>query len=551
MPARRILSLWFPRLGAERLLRRLGLPEEVPFAVVRDSGQMQLIASLSRAAEVAGLRRGQPLRDAHAACATLVTRQQNRQAEAAFLDTLGRWAGRFSPWVATEPPEGLTVDITGCAHLFGGEAALLAQLEEGAAALGLTVRAGIADSVGAAWALARFAGAAPGAVRSGDAIEQEARATRSRAARRRHWERGGPAPMAVASAGGPSRIAPPGRSRDLLAPLPVAALRLAPETVAGLARLGLRRVGDLLDQPRAPLARRFGREVVLRLDQALGKVSEPVSPAGPLPRFATRLSLPEPIGRAEDILAALDRLLPRLCAGLRAGGRGARRVRLEAWRVDDTRERIEAGLARAADVPGRIRPLLAHRIEEIDAGFGIEVLRLEAVATEPLPPRPVIGHIAAIDSARPGRDRETAIDDLIGRIGGRIGLEAITRRHPVSSHIPEKCAQVLAAAWSEPARGWPAPPVPRPLLLWRPEPVIAPDAPHPAAEFRWRGRRHRLAGARGPERIAPEWWLDEPDWRSGVRDYWQVVTEDGDRLWLFFAHGAAKSPGWFCQGRFA
>ncbi len=551
MPARRILSVWFPRLGAERLLRRMAPAGDMPFAMVCDTGQMQVLSSVSQAAEAAGLRPGQPLRDAHALCAGLVTRLQNPQAEAAFLDALTRWAGRFSPWVAAERPDALLLDITGCAHLFGGEAEMVERVAGEAADLGLTALCGLADTVGAAWALARYAGAAPGHERSGDAIDQEARATRSRAAKRRHWERGGAAPSLAAPRAGPARIAPPGQAHGLLSPLPVAALRLAPEQVEALARVGLRRVGDLLGQPRGPLARRFGREVILRLDQAIGAVPEPVSPAAAPPRFAVRLSLPEPIGLTDDMLAALDRLVPRLCTLLREKGRGVRRVRLQAWRVDDTMQWIEAGLARAADAPDRIRPLLAHRIDEIEAGFGIDMLRLEAVQTEPLHERTRSGHLEATAAARARAGRGAALDDLIGRIGGRLGMEAITRRHPVSSHIPEKCAQVLAAAWSEPAGDWPAPPAPRPLLLWRPEPVTALDSPHPPGAFRWRGRDHALAEARGPERIAPEWWLDEPDWRSGVRDYWQVITQAGEKLWLFYAHGAALSPGWFCQGRFA
>ena len=546
MRARRILSVWFPRLGAERLLRRLGLGEETPFAVVRDSGQAQVLSSVSRGAEAAGLWPGQPLRDAHAICAHLVTRAQEPQAEAAFLDALARWAGRFSPWVAVERPDALLIDITGCAHLFGGEEAMVERVMRDAAGLGLSARCGLADTIGAAWALARYAGAAPGAMRSGDAIAQEARATRGRAAKRRCCG-------AALSARGEDvpRIAPPGRAHSLLASLPVAALRLEPAQVEALAKLGLRRVGDLLGQPRAPLARRFGRGLIERLDQAIGAVPEPVSPAAAPPRFATRLTLPEPIGLRDDMLAALDRLAARLCALLREQGQGARRLRLQAGRVDGSVQVIEAGLARAGDSPECIRPLLAPRLEEIDAGFGIEMLRLEAVQTEPLHARTVTGHAEATAQARARSDRGAAVADLIGRLGGRIGMEAITRCHPVSSHIPEKCAQVLAAAWSEPAGDWPAPAVPRPLMLWRPEPVMAPDTPRLAPAFRWRGRRHRLAGARGPERIAPEWWLDEPDWRSGVRDYWEVVTKGGEKLWLFYAHGAAKSSGWFCQGRFA
>ena len=130
-------------------------------------------------------------------------------------------------------------------------------------------------------------------------------------------------------------------------------------------------------------------------------------------------------------------------------------------------------------------------------------------------------------------------------------MEAITRVHPADSHIPEKTHKTLAAAWSSPPEdAWPSPANPRPLLLWRPEIVQAPDSPHIPAEFRWRGRKLELARARGPERIAPEWWLDEPDWRSGVRDYWRVTVQSGEDLWMFFAHGAAVSPGWFCQGQF-
>ena len=556
MSARRILSVWFPRLGAERLLRRDPPPDilgcDAPFAVVRETGQMQVISSVSEAAQAEGVHVGQPLRDAHAMCGKLITRLQNPQAEAAFLRSLTRWAGRFSPWIAAEEPDALLLDISGCAHLFGGEAALIEEMTSTAANLGLTARCGLADTVGAAWALARFTGVKAGSNRTGDAIDQEARATRSRAAKRRHWERGGAAPaLMTKNAGDLPCIAAPGKAYTALSPLPVAALRLSPEMVADLGRVGLRTVGDLLGQPRAPLARRYGKGLILRLDQAIGAAAEPVSPAAPAPRFATRLTLPEPIGLREDVEAGLDRLVARLCKMLKDKSRGARRVRLEAWRVDHTMQWIEVGLARAADRPDRMRPLLLHRLDEIDAGFGIEMLRLDAVQTEGLNTRHATGHMDAANAARARYEQETAVEDLIGRIGGRLGLDAITRRHPVDTHIPEKTAKVLAAAWSEPAESWPAPSTPRPLTLWSPEPVYAPETPRLSAQFRWRGRVHELSEARGPERIAPEWWLDEPDWRSGVRDYWHVVTKDGERLWLFYAHGAAKSAGWFCHGRFS
>ncbi|WP_375174408.1 DNA polymerase Y family protein [Pseudooceanicola sp.] len=552
MPAaRRILSLWFPRMGADRLLRQMRGDPALPFAVVATQGAAQMLHSLSAGATAAGLVRGQPLRDALAMCPDLVTRLRNPQAEGAFLAGLRRWAGKYSPWVGIAGEEGLCIDITGCAHLFGGEEALLRAVDEDCAGLGLTVRAGVADTLGAAWALARFAGVDAGHHRSGDAVDQEARATRSRAAKRRHWERGGAAPRIKAAGLEGQRIAAPGQTRAALAGLPLAALRLEDDVVAQLSRLGLRRVSDLVDQPRAPLSRRFGPRLVLRIDQALGHVPEPVSPVAEARPFAVRMTLPDPIGLTEDMLAGLDRLLPRLCDTVGKAGRGVRLIRLQAYRTDQTMQWVSAGLARATADPERIRPLLAMKIEEIDAGHGIDMLRLEAVQTEPVSARQPVGHLEAGQVIADRLAANTAHDDLLARIGARVGMEQITRWHPASSHIPEKTALVLAAAWSEPVESWPEPPVPRPLLLWRPEPVMAPEHPRLTGPFRWRGRDLMPVETVGPERIAPEWWLDDPQWRSGVRDYWRVTVEGGERLWLFFAHGAAMSAGWFCQGRFA
>lgn len=550
MSLRRILSLWFPRLAAERVLRRLRPAEPLPLAVVAEVRGAQRLAALSAEAEAAGLARGQPLRDALAVCPALVTRPADPAADAAALAALRRWAGRFSPWVAEEPPDALVVDLTGCAHLFGGEAALLETIAADCAGLGLTLRAAIADTVGTAWALARYGTGPAAGPLTGDAIAAEARATRARAAARHPASR--PAPPVPP--GGVTAIAPPGQMRAALAPLPPAALRLPAETAEALARLGLRRVGDLMELPRAALARRFGREVLGRLDQALGVAPEPVSPAAAPAHFAVRLALPEPIGLEADLLAALDRMLPRLCARLAEKGRGARRLRLQALRADGGLAAVEVGLARPGHDPARLRPLFAMKLAAIDAGFGIDLLRLEAVQTEPVHPVQHRGHLEAAGAIRgTAPDSTTALDDLIGKLGARVGLEAITRLHPADSHIPEKSAQVHAAAWAAPHAGpWPLPTPPRPLvLLDRPEPLDAPPDPAPPARFRWRRRALALAGASGPERIAPEWWLDDPAWRSGVRDYWRVETDAGTRLWLFHAHGGTVSGGWFCHGVFA
>ncbi|MEM6886730.1 MAG: DNA polymerase Y family protein [Pseudomonadota bacterium] len=549
---RRILSLWFPQMGADRLIRRAPVLAETPLAVIEEQHNTQTLISLNGPARTHGLRVGQPVRDAHAMCEALITRTRNRPAERAFLAALQRWAGKFSPWVAVESEDGLVVDLTGCAHLFGGEEPLLSVVDQDCADLGLAVRMGLADTRGAAWALARFSGQAAGSHRSGDAIDQEARATRSRAGKR-HWTKGGATPVVRLDATARAhRIAAPGQNYSALSPLPVAALRLEADIVAQLARLGLRRVGDLLGQPRASLARRFGRGLVARLDQAMGSAPEPVSPAKPPEHFAVRLSLPDPIGLKEDMIAGIDRLLARLCESLKNKRRGARRVRFEAFRSDGDIQCVEVGLARASFDPARLRPLLELKLDSIDAGFGIDVLRLEAVQTEPIHARRVVGHLEASAVVNKRLSDSTAFDDLLGRIGARVGLEVITRKHPADSHIPEKTSKTLAAAWSAPHEGdWPAPPNPRPVLMWQPEPVTAPDVPRLPETFRWRGMTLIRVRATGPERLAPEWWLEDPNWRSGVRDYWVTETADGQRLWLFYAHGGTMSSGWFCHGAFA
>ncbi len=547
MALRRVLSLWFPRFAVERVLRARRDVLIQPFAVVGMRDNAQILISLTPEAEAAGLRQGQPLRDATAMCPRLLTAPENAPHDAAFLRALRRWAGKFSPWVAEEAPDALVIDLTGCAHLFGGEAGLMAQVEDDCADLGLTLRAAIADTRGAAWALARFSGAEVGRLRNGDSIQQEARATRARAVSRR---------LVAPVAGGPvGIIATPGHMRQVLGPLPMAALRLPPDAVQALGRLGLRTVHDIAGMPRAGLSRRFGAGVLRRLDQAFGLESEPVNPAASPVHFAIRISFPDPIGLLSDVTAGIDRLLPPLCEKLRAKGRGARQVRLEAQRVDGSVGVVEVGLARASDEVDRIRPLLMLKLDQIDAGYGIDCLRLEAVLTEPLSTIQHRGHLDAAADVKARATQDNALDDLLGKLGTRLGQEAVIRLHPADSNIPEKTSVTLAAAWSAAAVApWPAPRAPRPIVIFRPEPLSTPPTDHPRTppgQFRWRRRELAVRVAVGPERLLPEWWLDDPEWRSGARDYWRVEVMGGERLWLFYAHGGEVSGGWFCQGVFA
>jgi protein ImuB len=545
MQNRRVISLWFPNLAAERVLRTRHV--DAPFAIVHTQQNAQVLASLCPQAHAFGLFEGQSIFDARALCKGLITQANDPLAEVQFLTRLHRWAGKFTPWVAMHKPASLMMDISGCAHLFGGEQALADIISEDCARLRLSVQIGIADTVGAAWALARFAGQCSGPMRSGDAIDQEARATRSRAKKRRGWERGGAVQLKVGHSA-THYISSIGQAFESIKELPLQALRLPPEVPTKLARLGLRRVGDLAALPRASVARRFGADTLLRLDQAFGAQPEPVCPAEPVRNFATRLSLPDPIGLAIDIEAGISRITPPLCAKLRHAGLGARSLDLALYRTDHTVQLIQVNLARPANDPDRILPLLTQNVPKIEPGFGIDMIRLEAIKVEPLRDLQHAGHAAALAAAqsRDGSDHS----DLLGRLGARIGLEALRILHPCASHLPDNTQKSMSAAFNNPAEDWAAPNFKRPIIMYPPEAINTIQDGRPPLEFQWRRRVLKVMSYAGPERISPSWWLDLPSWRTGTRDYWTVTTDAGAKLWLYQAHGGAQTGGWFCHGEF-
>lgn len=486
---RRIVSMWFPRLASDRALR--ARPVEAPFALTLKHSNAERLHCLNVLAEHAGLHRGMSFADARAFCPDLITRPAEPVQETRFLQTLRRWATRWCPWVGVDGADGLMLDVTGAAHLWGGEGEMLSEMRQRLLRAGLNVQLGLGDTRGAAWALAH------------------------------HGE----------------GVAAPGDMGTALADLPVAALRLEAAQDVALQRLGLRTVGQLATADRAPLTRRFGPSLLLRLDQALGDVPESITPQPDPPHYGMRMTLPEPIGLTGDLMAGIARLLDPLCERLLAQDAGARALCVTLRRVDQDSQQVELRLARPLRDAQRILPLFERGVGAVDAGYGIDQIRLEATQVEPLKPRQV-SHVAA-----KGQDR---LDDLISRIGTRIGLENIQRFLPADSHIPERSFIIAPAAFSTAQSGWP-PPRPRPVRLFPPEP-IAGHGPRPPRQFRWRRMSLTTARATGPERLAPEWWMADENWRTGMRDYWQVDTRQGRRLWLYHT---PQTPGWFVQGEFA
>jgi protein ImuB len=499
---KRLVSVWLPLLATERL-RRSGCapPDDVPFAVAAP-GNVRRITAVTPAARRAGIVPGMNVADAMAIFPALALTPADEAADRALLDRLADWCSHYTPWAAADPWPlgfGLWLDVTGCAHLFGGEEPLLTHLTARLRKLGFTARAAMADTPGAAWAWARF--------------------------------------------GAKERPCLPSNGlRDALAPLPAAALRLAPETAATLSGLGLRRVGDLYHLPRAGLAARFGREVARRLDQALGHEAEPISPRRPPPSHGVHAAFAEPIARPEDVAEAVRRLLERLCHQLAEDSLGLRRLEVTAFRVDATTRSIAIGTSRPSHDPRHLFRLLGEDLPALDAGFGIEMLRLSALEVAPQDAEQRV-----MDGAGCGGDDDFA--RLLDSLGNRLGFDRVMRLVPQQSHVPERAVRRLPPAAPVPTISWPA--RRRPVRLFaRPELVeaVAPVPDSPPVMFRWRNRSHRVVRADNAERIADEWWRRV----TPERDYYLVEDEAGRRFWLYREglYGAEPAPRWYLHGIF-
>ena len=529
----RILSLWLPTLPTDRLLRRArhgngrepgdgGLAPERPLATfVSQNGALRLEAVCARARK-AGLAPGLMLADARAMVPELQVQAAEPAADARLLEDLAAWCERYTPLVALDRSHAhdlggaLWLDITGCAHLFGGEPELGADLLARLRRQGLAAAAGIADTPGAAWASARHA--APG-----------------------------------------RELVPPGETRAALGPLPVAGLRLEPELVAMLERLGLARIEQLHPLPRAALTARFGAELVTRLEQAWGQVAEPISPRRPRPAHRSQLAFVEPLLAAEALPAAASRLLGELCAGLELAGLGARRLTLAVYRVDNSTALVRIGTSRPCREVRQLARLFAEKLQEIDPGFGIERAILMAEVVEPLLPEPLAWRGLGAGDLDQARD----LAPLVDRLSNRLGESAVTQLVPQASHIPERAQRRVPALQERAPAAFPerrlhgAAPA-RPLrLLARPEPIeaVAPVPDQPPVLFRWRQVLHKVARVRGPERLAPEWWrAPAADPAVLTRDYFAVEDTEGGRFWLFreglYLTGAASLPRWYLHGMF-
>jgi protein ImuB len=460
------------------------------------------IQAVNPAARALGLKPGVAVADARAWVPQIVVLPLDPAADEADLTRLADWATRFSPMVATDGADGLMLDIAGCAHLWGSEARMLADLDRHMRAFGLAYRAAIADTIGAAWAAARFGA-------------------------------------------GPNQIVLHGEQRAALSDMPPAALRLPEELRAQLQRLGLKRIADLCALPRPALARRFGAVLMDRLDQALGRLDETLSPLLPPPQCYVRMDFAEPITQRADIDRALDLLLKRLTEALRPHESGPRKLDLSCYRLDGETQRLTIGTARASLDAAHLFRLFEEKLDQLRPDDGFEAMRLSGREMERLQ-----AHQRDFEAG--GAVRHD-LAPLIDRLSNRLGEDAVHRFETRESHIPERAVRRLSPLAESPRLHWPKA-AQRPVrLLPHPEPIeaVAPIPDDPPVQFRWRHVLHKVCAAEGPERIAPEWWLPgEED--SEIRDYYRVEDSEGRRFWLYRAglYQTTPAPRWFLHGMF-
>jgi protein ImuB len=510
MTKRRIVSISLPHFAMERwqrVMERQGEapPDDVAVALVTEGQHGPVIHATNRAARLLGIGEGARVVDIKAICPDLRVEYVDIAGDRGALDRLVLWARRWCPWTVLDGHSALILDTTGSDHLVGGEIAMLLDMEARLSLLGLTSQLAIAPTWGSAWALARF---------------------------------------------GPARgICHDDQIAPQLAPLPVAGLRLDTETLLLLRRLGLKTIGDLAQVPRLSLTRRFVRAArhanpLLRLDQAMGHLAEPVASKEARPLIKAQARLPEPI---QDPTAYLPTLCADLCAQLAHQGFGCRSLHLTVYRTDGEVSTVSAAIAAPSRDGNHLCSLFGDKLEKINPGFGFDLITLEAGVVEP------------IDTVQIGLDGKAEEDlqlpRLIDRLVARLGTQAVKRPMLRASHVPER-AEMWGGALAVAPETLLIARTDRPIRLLSPPEevrVIYAVPEGPPAQFIWRRQIHKVARYAGPERIAPEWWQDRPGTR--LRDYFKIEDQSGKRLWLYreglHEDGRGGDPRWFVHGMFA
>ncbi len=500
---KRFVSIWFRYLRTDWFIRRQPALSGAPLVLASPDHGRMIVTAANALAQKEGIPIGMAIADARAIFPSLQVLDDKPELSTKLLNGIAEWCIRFTPAVAIDPPPngGLLLDISGCAHLWGGEKEYLTEIVKRLKHFGYDVHAAMADTIGTAWAIARFGHEYP--------------------------------------------IIETAQQMKALLSLPPAALRIDGEIIERLEKLGLRQVNNFINMPRPALRRRFGPQLLKRLDQALGHEEEWIEPVQPIEPFQERLPCLEPIVTATGIEIALQQLLDTLCKRLQQEEKGLRSAIFKCYRVDGKMERIEIGTNHPSSNSKHLFKLFEIKIATIEPALGIELFILEAPKVEDLSPSQ-----EKLWNSSDGLD-DISLSELLDRIAGKIGAANINRYVPDEHYWPERSLKPAASIHEKVQTTWKIE-RPRPLqLLSKPEliEVTAPIPDYPPMLFRYKGKLHKVMKADGPERIEQEWWLQQ----GQHRDYYCVEDEEGCRYWLFRSghYDAARSYQWFIHGFFA
>ncbi len=498
---KRFVTIWFRHLTTDWFIRRKPQLASVAFVLSALDHGRKVVTASNLLAQTEGITTGMTVADARAIIPSLKVLDDQPELAIKLLKGLAEWCIRYTPAVAIDLPDGIILDVSGCSHLWGSEKQYLTAIHTRFKDFGYDIKLAMADTIGAAWAMARF--------------------------------------------GHNLYIIESGSQSAALLSLPAAALRLDVTTVERLEKLGLRQISQFISMARPALRRRFGQHLLLRLDQAMGVEEETIQPVQPIEPYQERLPCLEPIVTATGIEIALQRLLDIVCQRLQQEEKGLRMAIFKGYRTDGKIEKIEIGTNRPTNNTIHIFKLFEFKIAGIEPAEGIELFVLEALKVESLSPvqETLWNNNAGLD--------DSGLAELLDRIAGKMGAHHIHRYVPDEHYWPERSYKLAATIDEKLTTTWKAD-RPRPLnLLHKPAPieVTAPIPDYPPMMFRYKGILHKIIKADGPERIEQEWWIQE----GQHRDYYSVEDEEGRRYWLFRSghYDVAKSYQWFIHGFFA
>ncbi len=521
------ICLWFPYLLVEISFRKHVKFKTAAFAITSQKGNKQILCSINPIGELLGLKLGMSLSEAHILCENLITEQYSYQKKEAFMLNQAKWCGQLTPRISIEKENTLILNLKGCTHLFGNITDVIEKIQSHFKKINISILFNSGTNITTTRALTKF--------------------NINECTRKKY--------SIIDSCSDSININSSEKIQNnlnFLKKIPIEALELDPSEKKELKYLGIETVYHLHNIPHKDLLIRFGPKLVKTLKKFNNVNHEPMVYLKPENIFSRSISLPEPINLITDVIKLFEKLTKAICNYLKNMNKGTRTLIFQITRTDHTKQLIQIKTSEITAKPEKFIMLFTLKVNQIEVGFGIDFIRVSAQKVENLFS---IQESLQINSIRKDNTihqilKKEKYKNLISRLSNKIGFDSLIHLHPSESHIPENNVQKVSAVYCGPKLYWPIPLYERPLLIFKPEKIKIIEYENFLKLFIWRGKQYNINAKFGPERLAAEWWLDSPQWRTGLRDYWKIETTCGIRLWLFEAKGAELKGGWYIHGNF-